>query len=125
MTNDSKLTTNFALSEFVRSYTASVQGIENVPTTINVNNLRLLCEKVLQPLRDYLCCPIHITSGYRSRRLNTAVGGTKNSKHLFGLAADFVCPRLVDAYKFLRLLKAKGIVKELIMYEGTFIHVSI
>lgn len=34
--------------------------------------------------------PIIITSGFRSAQLNAAVGGAKNSAHMYGLAADVV-----------------------------------
>lgn len=83
-----QLTPNFKLSEFTRSATATERHIDNTPSDAVVRNLRNLCEKVLQPLRDWYGKPITIGSGYRCPKLNTAVGGVKNSQHMTGEAAD-------------------------------------
>ena len=82
------LTKHFTLEELTRSDTASAQHINNTPATPYVENLRVLCEQVLQPARDAFGKPIRITSGYRCPELNTAVGGVPNSYHRVGLAAD-------------------------------------
>jgi hypothetical protein len=82
-----KLTKNFSLAEFTQSDTAERHGINNNPTTIHIENLRLLCVNVLQPLRDAIG-PIRISSGYRSEALNNAVNGSKTSDHSHGRAAD-------------------------------------
>ena len=84
---DVQLSDNFMLSEFTRSETATRKAIENIPGPHHVANLKLLCEKVLQPLRDKLG-PVIVTSGYRCRPLNTAIGGSGNSQHMQGQAAD-------------------------------------
>lgn len=85
-----KLTKNFTLDELLESATATRMNYTeqfNPPPHI-VDNLRALCEMVLQPLRDKLNVPITVTSGYRCERLNKRVKGAKNSEHLFGQAAD-------------------------------------
>lgn len=46
--------------------------------------------KRLDGLRYYYAKPITITSGWRSERVNNAVGGAKNSFHLVGMAADII-----------------------------------
>ncbi len=51
-------------------------------------NLTALASNVLDPLREAYGKPIVVTSGYRSEKLNRAVGGVKNSQHLTGCAAD-------------------------------------
>lgn len=79
-----KLSKNFSLSEFLVTST----GIENIPTKEVIENLRKLCVNVLQPLRDMYGKPIIITSGYRSPKVNKAVGGSKTSGHMLGTAAD-------------------------------------
>lgn len=81
------LTTNFRLWELVQSSTADRLGIENIPNEQEIKNLRTLCEKILQPARDALG-PIRISSGFRSEKLNSAVGGVSNSDHRLGFAAD-------------------------------------
>jgi len=73
----------------VHSYTAVKKGLLNEPNEAQIENLRILCENVLQPLRDALG-PIYISSGFRSVELNTAIGGSSSSQHcaLKGAASD-------------------------------------
>lgn len=92
-----QLTKNFHLSEFTRSQTASRKKINNTPNQQVVNNLKLVCEKVLQPVRDHFGKPIIISSGYRSRALNRAIGGSSKSQHMTGQAVDFEIPG-IDNY---------------------------
>lgn len=84
---------HFNLSEFFRSSTAAKNGIKNEPSfdekaTI-VRNINLLVDNVLDPIRDKLCTPVIITSGYRCPKVNKLVGGANNSQHMSGCAADF------------------------------------
>ena len=68
------ITKNFSLRELTYSQTAIKNGIPNIPTDPEVlANLKTLCEKVLQPLRDGLGYSIRISSGYRSLALNKYV----------------------------------------------------
>ena len=84
-----KLSENFSLNEFTKSQTAVRREIPNEPTEEHLENLKALVENVLQPIRDSKGQPIRISSGYRSSRLNTAIGGSGNSQHCKGEAADF------------------------------------
>lgn len=84
-----KLSENFSLHEFTRSQTASRRGIPNNPSEVEIARLRLLCEKVLEPVRAHFGKPIIIRSGYRGPRLNRAIGGSKTSQHMIGEASDF------------------------------------
>jgi len=83
-----QLTKNFHLSEFTKSNTATRHGIKNNPTGEHISNLQLLCENILQPLRDHLNSPIRITSGYRGKELNDLVNGSSSSDHCHGKAGD-------------------------------------
>ena len=85
------LSKNFSLEEMCRSNTARVKGLPNVPNAEQVKNLQQLCKNVLQPLRDHLGKPVVINSGFRSQAVNMAVGGTNNSQHMKGEAADIKC----------------------------------
>ena len=85
------LTQHFALEEFLVSETAARRGIPNTPDDAALANLERLAA-VLEVVRTRLGHPLLITSGYRSPALNTAVGGSQNSAHMRGLAADFHCP---------------------------------
>lgn len=86
-----KLTTNFTLEELISSSIAQLKGIDNIPGEKEINNLKCLCEEILQPIRSKFGKPIKITSGFRSFTLNQAVKGSKTSQHLLGEAADIVC----------------------------------
>ena len=79
----------FSLLEFTRSITANIRGLDNTPPPDVVHNIQWLCRQFLDPLREAVGCPVIISSGYRCRDLNTAVGGSPTSYHLLGLAADF------------------------------------
>ncbi len=90
MMDNIQLSKSFWLNEFLRSETAARMGREIIPTDANIANMKLLCENVLQPIRDSLGRVITITSGLRPDWLNTAIGGAKHSEHVDGRAADFV-----------------------------------
>lgn len=87
------LSKNFTLVELISSETALRRGIDNNPPTAAINQLKILVENVLQPLRDRYGKPINVTSGYRSPRLNKAIGGSSTSQHCFGQAVDFTVPK--------------------------------
>jgi len=83
-----KLTNNFSLNEMTKSQTALRRGIDNDPSNNEIDNLRLLCEYVLQPVREHFGKPVSINSGFRSSELNKAIGGSGTSDHCKGMAAD-------------------------------------
>jgi hypothetical protein len=83
-----KLSEHLDLSEVIRSESAKRKGISNMPTAEHIENFKLLAEKVFQPIREHFRCPIHISSGYRSKELNQAVGGSSSSQHCTGEAID-------------------------------------
>lgn len=87
-----ELSKNFHLSEFLISQTASRLQLDNTPTNAVIKNLKLLCENILQPVREHYQKPVIISSGYRSPAVNRAVGGSSRSQHRFGQAADFTIP---------------------------------
>jgi zinc D-Ala-D-Ala carboxypeptidase len=78
-----KLSKDFSLLEFTRSQTASRKGIENDPPEESIPAIQLLVESVLQPARSHFAKPMNINSGYRSPELNTAIGGSKTSQHMW------------------------------------------
>ena len=83
-----QLSKNLALAEVMRSETAKRKGISNMPTPEHIENFKLLAENVFQPIRDHFGVPIILSSGYRSKELNTAVGGALSSQHCTGEAID-------------------------------------
>lgn len=84
------LSKNFTLSELLQSQTATRKNIEEQfqPSQTVVENLKKLCEHILQPLRDHIGKSIRVTSGYRCKRLNKAIGGSLTSQHSEGKAVD-------------------------------------
>ena len=85
------LSKNFTLSELTKSETAIRLDIDNTPNDEQIESLRLLCENILQPVRDHFGKPVRISSGFRCAELNSspAVGGSKTSDHCKGQAVDF------------------------------------
>lgn len=132
---DIQLTSHFKLSEFTESRTAREHGIQNVPGPEAVENLRRLCEGCLEPLREALGLPVVVTSGFRTKRLNSLLAHASNrSQHMLGCAADFyVGPStgsgtesrrelLIKAFRLIILSEAIDY-DQLILYPS-FIHVS-
>ena len=82
------VTMHFTIEELYASATAKAKGIDNKPNVQQLINLVYLAAYVLEPLRVAMNEPIKISSGFRSRQLNEAVGGVLNSQHCKGQAAD-------------------------------------
>ena len=117
-----ELTKNFSLYEM----TVTNSGIENVPNDEQLANLKLLCENVLQPLRNKFNRPIKVTSGFRNEKVNRHVGGVASSEHVQGMAADLVCE---DNAELFNLIRQRFKFSQLIWERGTrmqpaWVHVS-
>lgn len=84
-----QLSKNFTLQELCASQKAKEYNIFNHPAEDKIIvELTALCQQVLQPLRDWVGRPLAINSGYRCMMLNSLVGGSKDSQHTKGQAAD-------------------------------------
>ncbi|GMQ23666.1 D-Ala-D-Ala carboxypeptidase family metallohydrolase [Algoriphagus sp. oki45] len=121
-----QLTKNFPLRELLRSQTATRWGYEEQfsPEPVIIDNLRLLCEHVLQPLRDRLGRAVFVNSGYRSPRVNQAVGGSKSSQHLTGHAADIETGHLSIEQLYQRIKNSDLPYDQLIQEFNQWVHVS-
>jgi len=84
-----KLSENFSLVELTKSQTAERKGIDNTPSTEHQENLKRLCESILQRVRDHFGRVVSVSSGYRSEELCLAIGSKTTSQHAKGEAADF------------------------------------
>lgn len=82
-----RLTAHFTLAEFTRSESAKRHGVSNQPTSEHIENIKILCERVLEPIRMKFG-PLILSSGYRSKVLNHYIGGSLKSQHCEGKAAD-------------------------------------
>ena len=123
-----QITENFSLIELTSSETATRKGIDNTPGPAEIHNLRYLLNEVMQPLRSWYGKPINITSGYRSPKLNKAIGGSTTSDHTQGRAIDFTVPK-EDYKKVFEYIKTKLVFDQLIWEFGNddapnWIHVS-
>lgn len=92
-----RLSENLTLQEVIKSRTAISNGLSNEPTIEALENLKQIAENIFQPLRKRFGVPIGVTSGYRSKELNTLIGGSKTSQHMKGEALD------IDAHVYGRV----------------------
>ena len=84
-----QLSKNFSLLELTKSQTAERKDIDNTPSTEHQENLKRLCESILQRVRDHFGRVVSVSSGYRSEELCIAIGSKTTSQHAKGQAADF------------------------------------
>jgi hypothetical protein len=83
-----KLSEHLDLAEVTRSDSAKRKGISNEPTPEHLENLKKLAVNIFEPIRKHFGVPIMISSGYRSKSLNTAINGSLSSQHCQGEAID-------------------------------------
>ena len=84
-----QLSKNFSLKELTASQTADRHGISNNPSEDHMDNLKRLCDNVLQKVRDHYGKVVSVSSGYRSPELCVKIGSSAKSQHAKGQAADF------------------------------------
>jgi len=83
-----RISKHISYKEAVGSDYAKQKGISNKPNEEQVENMKLLAEKVFEPLREWADAPIKVNSMFRSLELNTALKGSKTSSHMNGEAMD-------------------------------------
>jgi len=83
-----KLSENLDLGELTRSEAAKRNRISNMPTAEHIENMKKLATNIFQPIRENFGVPIFISSGYRSKALNSKIGGSSTSQHSTGEAID-------------------------------------
>ena len=92
--------------EGVYSTTATRRGLDNTPNGEQLDNMKLLAEKVFEPLREWVSGPIRINSFFRGPELNKAIGGSSKSQHCKGQAVDIDdggCHKTnAEMYKFIK-----------------------
>jgi len=123
----------FTIRELTKSTNAVKRGIDNTPNNEQRQALVDLIEHVLDPLRERWGAPIIVSSGYRSPAVNRLAGGSSNSQHLKGEAADIhtVSDSRVDNMRLLRSLLTSNIEFDNVIAENVdsygrpdWIHVS-
>ena len=120
------LSPHFSLEELTASEVAARARIDNAPPPEVMDNLVRLAqglELVRRVLGNYA---VHVTSGYRSPRLNQMVGGSKHSMHMQGLAADILCPAFGPPLEVCRAIARSSVPADQVIHEfGHRCHVSL
>tara|TARA_Y100001963_G_scaffold143902_1_gene215358 strand:+ start:809 stop:1273 length:465 start_codon:yes stop_codon:yes gene_type:complete len=83
-----KISDHITYAEAIHSNTAKRKGIDNTPSEAQVTAMKLLAEKVFEPLRKWVGGPIKVNSFFRSEALNESIGGASSSQHCKGQAID-------------------------------------
>lgn len=120
-----QLSPHFTLEELTHSQSAVRLGMRNVPTATQIAALRLLCEHVLEPVREHFARPVIVSSGFRAPAVNRAIGGSGTSQHCLGEAADFTVPGISNL-EVLRWMERRLLYDQLIYEfgESGWIHCS-
>ena len=118
------LSANFTLGELTRSEVALRKALDNTPDAETIANLTVLASG-LEDVRALLGQPLHINSAYRGPKVNSAVGGSKNSAHMKGYAADFVCSAFGTPQEICHAIMDSTIQYDQLIYEfGAWVHIS-
>lgn len=117
------LSEHFTLEEMVASQIATRRRLDNRPGPKELANLRRLCS-TLEQVRAAAGAPVVVSSGYRSKAVNQAVGGAASSAHLQGLAADITVPGM-SPKALAKLIMVSGIIFDQLIYEGTWVHIGL
>jgi hypothetical protein len=116
-----QLTAHFALEEL--SCTQH-RALDNTPPPEVVAQLRLTAARMEEVRRLLGERVISVSSGYRCRALNRAVGGASTSAHLTGHAVDFNCYGFGDPLSVCRAIAESNLVFDQLIEEGSWIHIS-
>ena len=124
-----KISKHISFDEATKSITAIRRGIFNKPSEEVLANMKLVAEKCFEPLREWYGKPITINSFYRSKALNTAVGGSSTSDHVKGMAIDLDTPNNAENLKLFNWLKDNVEFTQLIFEYGDesgpdWVHIS-
>jgi hypothetical protein len=120
-----KLTPHFSLEELTQSQTAARLGLDNTPTARVLENLQHTADR-MEEVRELLGGrSILVSSGFRSQKVNDAVGGALTSQHRYGLAVDFICPGFGTPAKIVDHLSVAPIMFDQLIEEyGQWVHIS-
>jgi hypothetical protein len=117
------LTEHFRLVEFTRSETATRKGLDNTPDDETIERLKILASG-LEEVRELLGVSLHITSGYRSIKVNSAIGSASTSQHVLGEAADFTADDFGTPQEVCRAILDSNIAFDKLIYEDEWTHIS-
>jgi zinc D-Ala-D-Ala carboxypeptidase len=116
---------NITYAEATKSQTAVRRGIVNTPNDAQLEAMKLVAEKVFEPLREWYGSPIRVSSFFRNDALNKAVKGSKTSQHVKGEAIDLDLGSVEENKKLFDYIKDNLEYDQLIWeYDGAWVHVS-
>ena len=118
------LTEHFTLEELTASEIGARKGLDNTPNPVAQKNLVRLAN-FLEEVRKVLGKPITINSAYRGPEVNAAVGGTKNSQHMLGCAADIKVPGMNTDQVCRAIIQSDLQYDQLIREFDSWTHISI
>lgn len=118
------LSPHFTLEELISSEYAARHDIDNTPRDGDIDNLEQLAY-TLEQVRTILKAPIIIYSAYRNAAVNAGIGGSQNSAHLLGLAADIKCPQFGSPYLVAEAVRASGIRYDQLIREYGWVHLGL
>ncbi len=117
----------FTREELIRSRIAQEKGIDNTPPQALDHSIRLTMAG-LERVRAFLGHPVTVTSGFRCFALNSLpeIGGSNDSQHMRGEAADIKCPGFGSPQKVAQALVPMRYILGIdqIILEPTWVHVS-
>lgn len=89
-------------------------GIENIPNEQQLANIKVLADKVFEPLRQHRGGPIRINSVFRCEALEMKIANTTNSQHCAkrGAAMDIVITK--EEFKWVQ----ENLEFDQLIYEG-------
>jgi putative chitinase len=111
-----QLSEHFSLEEATHSDTAIRQGIDNQPSTVQLENMKVAAQG-MEKVRALLNKPISIQSWLRLPKVNVAVGGSEKSAHMDGFAIDFRCDGFGSPYEICKAIAASGIKYDQMIHE--------
>lgn len=112
------LSPHFTLAELIHSDKAIALGIDNTPSAEVIERLKIVCCRILEPVRDHYGIVFRPNSGYRCPALNAALNGSKTSQHMNGQAVDFEVPG-VNNYDLARWIEINLVYDQLILENYT------
>ena len=118
------LSEHFTLAEMTVSESAARLGIDNTPDAKTLTNLRRLCA-FLEQVRQLVGQPILVSSGYRCVELNNVIGGSHQSAHMRGLAADFNVPGMAPGELARCVADSPLMFDQLILEFDQWVHVGL
>jgi len=120
-----QLSPHWTLEEMIESEKAVELGIDNTPPPDIVDNLRVLCNNTLEPVRAFLGVPMLTSSGFRCLALNSALpGSSPTSDHMKGWCLDFEAPAYGTPLVIVKAIAASNLKWDQLIQEGTWVHIS-